>query len=61
MAIAAGLALWLVLSVPVALVIGAALGAGKTHSHEVVGIDGDELVVMTAAGEVERTPLTIGA
>lgn len=59
MAIATGLALWLVMSMPVALLIAAAFASGPAH-NEVVGVDGDELLVVTASGDVERTPLTIG-
>jgi len=61
MTVQIGLALWLVLSVPFAVAIGAVLGGSRVVAEaEVVGLDGDVVILQTADGTLERAPLTIG-
>ncbi|MEY2569746.1 MAG: hypothetical protein QOE63_96 [Acidimicrobiaceae bacterium] len=61
MTIQIGLALWLLLSVPFAVAIGAVLrGSRAVAASEVVGLDGDVVILLTADGTLERAPLTIG-
>jgi hypothetical protein len=61
MTVQIGFALWLVLSVPFAVAIGAVLGDSRAVAEaEVVGLDGDAVILLTANGTLERAPLTIG-
>ena len=67
MSVELAVALWLVLSAPFAIVIGTLLsGDGAptatvwSDQAEVVGLDGDKVILRAADGTLERTPLTIG-
>ena len=61
MTVEIGLALWLLLSVPFAVAIGAVLGdSGAVTEAEVIGFDGDVVILLTADGSLERAPLSIG-
>jgi hypothetical protein len=57
-----GFALWLLVSLPVSVAIGAVLGFGA-HRSGVAGmlVDGNTLVAIGRDGEAERIPLSVRA
>jgi hypothetical protein len=65
MSVEMGLAVWLVLSIPFAIVVGALLGGDHLPARllgpELIGLDGNDVIVVGADGSLERVPLQITA
>jgi hypothetical protein len=65
MSVEMGLAIWLVLSFPFAIIVGAVLTGDHLPARllgpELVGLDGNDLIVVGTDGSLERVPLRVSA